>query len=129
MLTLPRLAMAACVFTAFASAAAAQGPQSDARGSGEVYACINRANGQLRIVLPTESCRQNEVRVQLNVAGNPGPAGPQGEQGEQGAPGGSTSLIVGSGGPEPDLGTTGSIYWDEIGKNLYVKDVDGWNIH
>lgn len=58
-----------------------------------LYACIHKdrrdgdVHGYIRIVLPGERCRWNEVRVRLNVAGSPGPPGPAGPKGETGAVG------------------------------------------
>jgi hypothetical protein len=49
-------------------------------------------------------------------------------QGGAGGGGGGSSVTVGNG-PPVAAGTSGSIYWDEIGKNQYIYDVDGWNIH
>lgn len=46
-----------------------------------------------------------------------------------GGGGGSASLTVGTGGPAPASGASGDLFWDETNKQLYVKDVDGWNIH
>jgi len=42
--------------------------------------------------------------------------------------GGGASVTVGSGDPV-GTATNGSLYWDSVGKFLYVYDQDGWNAH
>ncbi len=61
-----------------------------------LVACVNRTNGNMRVVDAATTCHNNENKVQWNVAGPAGPAGPQGAAGPVGpvgAPGSS------SGGP------------------------------
>lgn len=56
-----------------------------------IFACVNRSNGQLRIVNAEESCAPSETKVSWPVAATQGPkgetgaAGPAGPQGPQGA--------------------------------------------
>jgi hypothetical protein len=55
-----------------------------------LVACVNRTNGNMRLVDAGATCHNNENRVQWNVAGPAGPAGPAGAQGPAG-PAGSSS--------------------------------------
>ncbi|HKP48097.1 MAG TPA: hypothetical protein VJT50_15960 [Pyrinomonadaceae bacterium] len=57
-------------------------------------ACVNKTNGNMRLVDATTVCHHNEKRVQWNVTGPTGPAGPAGATGPAGpagpaGPGGS----------------------------------------
>lgn len=47
---------------------------------------------------------------------------------QSGGGGGGAATTVGSG-PPISVGTSGQFYWDEVNKNLYVSDGDGWNLH
>jgi len=47
------------------------------------YGCVLK-DGTLRIISPTQSCRNNETRIFWNATGPEGPAGPQGLPGPQG---------------------------------------------
>jgi hypothetical protein len=58
-------------------------------------ACVNRVNGNMRLVAAGTPCHRNERRVQWNEEGPAGPAGPAGPPGPQGAAG------SGSGGGPP----------------------------
>ncbi len=48
-------------------------------------ACVNRVNGNMRLVSAGTPCHRNERRVQWNVEGPAGPAGPAGPQGPAGS--------------------------------------------
>jgi hypothetical protein len=61
-----------------------------------IEACVNKGNGNMRLVSAGTPCHRNETRVQWNVEGPPGPAGPAGPAGPQGPAGAPGS---GSGGP------------------------------
>lgn len=61
-----------------------------------LVACVNRTNGNMRLVDAGATCRTNENRVEWNVAGPAGPAGPSGPQGPAGPAGAPGSS---SGGP------------------------------
>lgn len=52
-----------------------------------IHACVNVSSGGLKIVGPQGSCSGNEVALDWNIQGIPGPQGPQGEKGEMGAMG------------------------------------------
>ena len=58
-----------------------------------IHACVNPNSGEIKIVTGGDDCKPNEVHLQWNEEGPPGPqgpAGPKGEpgpQGEQGPPG------------------------------------------
>ena len=55
--------------------------------SGAYHGCVNSANGSLRVILPTDACKNVEVAIQWNQTGPQGAQGPQGPQGAQGAQG------------------------------------------
>lgn len=74
-----------------------------------IQACVNRNNGELRIVVSSRSCRNSEVRLSWNQQGPTGPAGPAGPQGEigpQGLPG--VEGPAGPTGPQGEKGDVGS---------------------
>jgi hypothetical protein len=50
-------------------------------------ACVNRVNGEMRLVAPDTSCRHNETHVSWNVTGPVGPMGPVGPTGPAGPTG------------------------------------------
>jgi hypothetical protein len=52
-----------------------------------LYACVNKTNGNVRIVGGPADCRQPEVAVSWNTVGLQGPPGPPGAPGSPGAPG------------------------------------------
>ena len=54
---------------------------------GVIYACVNNANGGVRIVAQQVSCKPNETSAHWNVIGPQGPAGPQGATGPAGPAG------------------------------------------
>lgn len=64
---------------------------------GVIFACVNNANGSVRIVAQQVSCKPNETAAHWNVIGPQGPPGPQGPAGPQGPPGqsGSQQQVVG----------------------------------
>jgi len=64
--------------------------------SSTLGACVNRTNGNMRLVAGAAECRNPESYVQWNVTG------PEGPQGAQGAPG-----PVGPVGPQGDVGPVG----------------------
>jgi len=57
-----------------------------------IYACIQKNNGQSRIVEAPSECRPSEVAVSWNQVGPQGPQGPKGDTGDQGPAGHSPSL-------------------------------------
>ncbi len=82
-----------------------------AQGNNVIYACIQKNNGQTRIVSSASDCRSSEVAVSWNVvgpqglegpAGPVGPAGPKGDDGAMGPQG-----LPGSKGDKGDPGATG----------------------
>lgn len=54
---------------------------------GVIFACVNNANGDVRIVAQQVSCKPNETAAHWNVIGPQGPAGPQGATGPAGPAG------------------------------------------
>ena len=79
----------------------------------QIHACVNPA-GQIRIVLPTDTCKTNEATLDWNVQGIQGIQGVQGIQGIQGIQGevgpiGPTGLrgIQGIQGIQGNTGATG----------------------
>lgn len=67
-----------------------------------IQACVNRNNGELRIVASSRSCRNSEVLLSWNQQGPAGPAGPQGKTGPAGPAG-----AQGATGPAGSQGATG----------------------
>ena len=70
-----------------------------AQGTTQIHGCVK--NGNLRIIGPTESCKQNETPLAWNIVGPSGPPGPQGPAGIPGPQGGP--------GPQGPIGLTGPI--------------------
>jgi hypothetical protein len=82
-----------------------------------IHACVDRQNGQVRIVSADANCRRHESSLEWNsegpagpagpagVAGLPGPAGPQGEDGAAGPAGPQGD--PGPAGPQGDPGPAG----------------------
>lgn len=64
-----------------------------------IFACVNNANGTIKIVPPDTACPNNSTLVSLNQVGPQGPAGPTGPQGPQG--------LTGATGPQGPQGATG----------------------
>jgi hypothetical protein len=88
---LPAIGVTAMFATVLGVSEAQPGAQIPSSG-GVIYACIrmDRDNDEgrlVRIVAATEGCRRNEVRVEWNVKGVPGPKGDTGPAGPPGAPG------------------------------------------
>jgi Collagen triple helix repeat (20 copies) len=70
--------------------------------AGVVHACVKAdtpSNGQVRIIDPADTCKQNETSLEWSVSG---PAGPQGLPGPKGDPG-----ATGPAGPEGPQGPEG----------------------
>ena len=89
-------------------------------GPAPIHACVDRPNGQVRIVSPGGRCRQNERSLEWNIAGQAGPAGAAGAAGPAGPKGdpGSTGATgpagpagapgeAGPAGPQGDTGPAG----------------------
>jgi hypothetical protein len=54
---------------------------------GIIHACVNENSGTIKIVGPTDECRNNWVPLDWNAVGPPGPQGPVGPEGPEGPPG------------------------------------------
>lgn len=65
-----------------------------------IFACVNNANGTIKIVPPGTACPNNSTLVSLNQVGPQGPAGPTGPQGPPGP--------TGPQGPQGLTGATGA---------------------
>jgi hypothetical protein len=78
-------------------------------------ACINKTNGNMRLVVLAAACHANEVRVQWNVVGPEGPVGPPGPEGPQGEPG-----PAGATGPAGPAGPQGEPGEDAAGGPPYT---------
>lgn len=82
-----------------------------------IHACVTKTSGALRIIAPTQTCKNGEFPLDWNIQGATGPAGPQGPQGLQGLQGqtgatGATGLQgptgpVGGQGPQGVPGISG----------------------
>src|SRR5690348_1552448 len=75
-------------------------PIGTARADSQIYACVNNASGQTKLVGQNATCNNNETLVFWNVAGMPGPTGPQGPAGPAGP--------IGPVGPAGPIGLTGA---------------------
>jgi Collagen triple helix repeat (20 copies) len=105
-----RLLMGAAVGALFVSG------QAIAQTPTQIFACVNNGNGTIRVIAPTASCGNNEMRLVWNTVGPQGPAGPQGSQGVPGpmGPAGATGATgpqgpAGPAGPAGPQGATGSM--------------------
>jgi hypothetical protein len=78
-----------------------------AQGTNVIYACIQKNNGQARIVSGPSNCNPSEVAVSWNVVGPQGPKGDTGATGPQGPAGpiGQTGPV----GPTGPAGATGAV--------------------
>jgi hypothetical protein len=92
---------------------------SQAQTQNLVYACIQKNNGQARIVADVSECRPSETAVSWNQVGIQGTQGPKGDTGATGAAGpqgpqgptGATGAVgpIGPQGPKGDTGATGAV--------------------
>jgi len=73
---------------------------------GELEACVNPGDGNMRLVDSSTACHNNETRITWNITGPPGPAGPTGATGATG-PAGPTGA-TGATGPAGPTGATGA---------------------
>ena len=65
-------------------------PSSD----GKIYGCHDKSNGLLRVIDPDKiNCKNAEVAIFWNQAGEPGPQGPKGDRGEPGPAGSGLSSL------------------------------------
>jgi len=73
--------------------------------AGVYHGCVNSVNGNMRVVLPTDTCKNNEVAIDWNQQGPEGLQGPKGDTGPKGDKGdkGDTGLQ----GPKGDTGPQG----------------------
>lgn len=106
------------VFACAAGAAFATGQFSASTTSAVINGCMQKNNGQLRIVGDTGSCRSDETAISWNAQGAKGdtgpqgpigpqgPQGPQGVKGDPGAPG--PQGPQGAPGPQGPQGPTGA---------------------
>lgn len=111
----PRLVvLSAAILAVSAGAAVATAVVSNAYtdAAGAYHGCVQGSNGNLRVVTPGSSCKNNEVAIDWNQAGapgtpgakgDPGPQGPPGAQGPQGNPG-----PAGATGPQGNPGPAGA---------------------
>lgn len=53
----------------------------------QIYACVNKSDGTIRIVSSADSCKKSESPLSWNTQGPVGPAGPTGPTGPQGPTG------------------------------------------
>lgn len=47
----------------------------------QIYACVNKTNGEMRMVDSQTTCKNNEKSVKWSIQGPPGPQGPAGDTG------------------------------------------------
>ncbi|HUR49387.1 MAG TPA: hypothetical protein VMY88_07690 [Acidimicrobiales bacterium] len=70
--------------------------------AGVYHGCVNSANGNMRVVVPGDACKPNEVAIDWNQTGPQGPQGIQGPKGDKGDTG-----ETGAQGPQGVKGDTG----------------------
>jgi hypothetical protein len=74
----------------------------------DIHACVDRQNGQVRIVSSDDRCRRHESAIEWNSEGPAGPAGPAGPTGEAGPAGPAGEAgPAGAAGPQGDVGPAG----------------------
>ena len=56
-------------------------------GNGVFHGCVNDTNGNLRVILPADSCKDHEVAIEWNQTGPQGSQGIPGPKGDKGDPG------------------------------------------
>jgi hypothetical protein len=94
----------------------------------KIHACVRSGTGAIRIVSATAACNSNEMALDWNIQGNPGPAGPQGlagpagPQGEEGSPG-----PQGNAGPQGQAGPPGEPGAPGPGIQLVSKQIPTWS--
>jgi hypothetical protein len=76
--------------------------------AGVYHGCVNSVNGNMRVVLPSDVCKNNEVAIDWNQQGPQGLQGPKGDTGAQG-PKGDTGAqgLKGDTGPQGLQGVKG----------------------
>jgi hypothetical protein len=100
-----------------------------------IFACIQKNNGQTRIVSGPSNCNPSEVAVSWNVVGPSGavgPTGPAGPKGDTGATGATGPIgATGPTGPKGDTGATGATGAagpagpvDNLGSHIATKDLN-----
>lgn len=47
----------------------------------QIYACVNKTNGNMRMVTSSQTCKESEKLVKWSIQGPPGPEGPAGNSG------------------------------------------------
>lgn len=86
-------------------------------GLGPIRACVDHQNGQVRIVSPDDSCRNNERSVEWNVEGPAGVAGAAGPAGPRGD--------IGPAGPDGAPGAPGVSGWEQVVSTTIVLPAGG----
>lgn len=91
--------------------------------AGVIHGCyrtsIDDQKGQLRVVEDPASCRSNELPIQWNEQGAPGPAGADGEDGADGADGVSPTVARLAAG-DPNCPAGGAAITDAAGTTAHV---------
>ena len=97
-----------------------------------IHGCVDRHNGQVRIVSPQGHCRRSETALDWNVEGPPGapgPAGTSGPAGVNGDPGPAGPAGVngdpGPAGPPGAPGTPGVSGWEYVVSSAVLLPAGG----
>lgn len=104
-------------------------PDADAGATRRgIVACVDKSNGDVRIVRHWSSCDEDSERVvrwrKRRPQGAQGPAGAQGVQGSQGVAG--SRILTGAKAPGADVGAAGDYFIDSLEGTLYgPKAADG----
>lgn len=97
--------LAATAGVAFATTALTNGYTD---GNGAYHGCVNKANGNLRVLHPGGPCRPDEAAISWNEQGAPGPQGPAGSAGPKGDTGATGPQgLKGDTGPQGERGPQG----------------------
>jgi Collagen triple helix repeat (20 copies) len=75
------------------------------RPTDRIHACVDRQNGQVRVVSPEDACRRHEQALDWSRQGPAGPAGAAGPQGDTGPAGPKGE--AGAAGPQGGTGPAG----------------------
>jgi type VI protein secretion system component Hcp len=89
---------------------------------GVIFACVNNANGDVRIVAQQVSCKPNETAAHWNVIGPQGPAGPQGAAGPAGPAG--PQGPPGQSGPQQQVVGVVTVHSNLAGPNDKFKAIE-----
>jgi hypothetical protein len=105
---------------------------ASAQPASHMHLCVNRNNGNLRVVMGSDSCKKNEVSVDLpggeSAEGPAGPQGPEGPAGPTGATGATGSAGRDGVGAARVVDSLGQDVGQLVGIHTAVRAVDGVSV-